>query len=452
MYLWNIVPSWFEIEDRVTRDMGYQGGGRFRTHLNEIVPSIGLNIRRVASVRAAFNRAQWQAAETLRQRFFALDIASILTELLEVVTQMAMIVVGSAVTGGAIGAGVGFFAGGAGAIPLGAAGAAMGLQVSTWLLGMLGLVSVAEFFVEGLPRIGEYYLDGINIAWNGPRGDDGLNPFSQDDPFAPQRAAHHIARGHEEVVVLLLGAMVTYLTRGRGNAHVLAQEMQASPKGARLGQWMLKHEDALKKHPDLQPPAPRKGAYGPQEPASPAHRQAQPPVRKNPVGMPEHKVPCFNASNMPASKIAEFDRQLAGQQKGLNELTVDEYLKGRDAFTNKLVVRNSKVATDARRALRLDIESKFREKLRSEGLPAEQARLLAQEIASQKMATLAALHNPDLFAGGKDIISGFGDRRVNSSIGPQWPSRIGGLDVAANDVPEAMRRTTQISARLERCK
>jgi len=31
-----------------------------------------------------------------------------------------------------------------------------------------------------------------------------------------------------EVVVLLLGAIVSYLTRGRGDARVLAQEMAAS--------------------------------------------------------------------------------------------------------------------------------------------------------------------------------------------------------------------------------
>ena len=56
------------------------------------------------------------------------------------------------------------------------AGAAMGLKVSTWILGVLGLVSIAEFFVEGLPRIGEYYLDGIDIAWKGSQGDEGLHP------------------------------------------------------------------------------------------------------------------------------------------------------------------------------------------------------------------------------------------------------------------------------------
>jgi hypothetical protein len=148
-----------------------------------------------------------------------------------VVTQMAMIVAGGALIGGAVGAGTGAFLGGAGAIPMGAAGAAMGLQVSTWILGILGLTSIAEFFVEGLPRIGEYYLTGINIAWEGPRGEEGLNPFSQDDPSAQRRAANDIALGHVEVVALLLGAIVAHLTRGRGNANVLAQEPQSHAEG-----------------------------------------------------------------------------------------------------------------------------------------------------------------------------------------------------------------------------
>ena len=123
----------------------------------------------------------------MRQRFSDLDISSILNELIDVVSQMAMIVAGSVLIGGAIGAGTGAFLGGAGAIPMGAAGAAMGLQVSTWILGILGLTSIAEFFVEGLPRIGEYYLTGINTAWKGPRGEEGLNPFSRDDPFAQEQ-------------------------------------------------------------------------------------------------------------------------------------------------------------------------------------------------------------------------------------------------------------------------
>ncbi|SKC09244.1 Uncharacterised protein [Pseudomonas putida] len=154
MYLDYLVPSWHEIESRVIAMVGYQSGGQFRTSLNEEVASLGLNLRRIEAVRTAFYHAEWQAAHMLRQRFADLDINSIIDELLRVVQQMAMIVVGSTITGGLLGATVGAFAGGAGTIPLAGAGAVMGLKVSGWILGALGLASIAEFFVEGLPRIG----------------------------------------------------------------------------------------------------------------------------------------------------------------------------------------------------------------------------------------------------------------------------------------------------------
>ncbi len=47
------------------------------------------------------------------------------------------------------------------------------------------------------------------------------------------------------------------------------------------------------------------------------------------------------------------------------------------------------------------------------------------------MKDMAALHEPDLYAGGKDVISGFGDTQVNKSIGGGWRSRVEGLDEAA---------------------
>ncbi|AFK70342.1 hypothetical protein YSA_06622 [Pseudomonas putida ND6] len=130
MYLDYLVPSWHEIESRVIAMVGYPSGGQFRTSLNEEVASLGLNLRRIEAVRTAFYHAEWQAAHLLRQRFADLDINSIVDELLRVVQQMAMIVVGSTVTGGLLGAGVGAFAGGAGTIPFAGAGAAMGLKVS----------------------------------------------------------------------------------------------------------------------------------------------------------------------------------------------------------------------------------------------------------------------------------------------------------------------------------
>ena len=38
MFLWHIVPTWHEIENRITHQMGYQGGATYRTQLNERAP------------------------------------------------------------------------------------------------------------------------------------------------------------------------------------------------------------------------------------------------------------------------------------------------------------------------------------------------------------------------------------------------------------------------------
>lgn len=58
------------------------------------------------------------------------------------------------------------------------------------------------------------------------------------------------------------------------------------------------------------------------------------------------------------------------------------------------------------------------------------------------MSGLAGLHNPDLSAGGKDVIADFGDRQVNSSIGPQWKNKIQNLKKEAENVPALMREST----------
>ena len=43
--------------------------------------------------------------------------------------------------------------------------------------------------------------------------------------------------------------------------------------------------------------------------------------------MPLHTVACFKADKLSASKHGEFERQLKGQQDGLNRLTVEEFLE-----------------------------------------------------------------------------------------------------------------------------
>lgn len=98
-------------------------------------------------------------------------------------------------------------------------------------------------------------------------------------------------------------------------------------------------------------------------------------------------------------------------------------------------------------------------KYRREGKVTSVAIKLATEDVEKKMKTLAALHNPDLIGGGKDIINDFGDRQVNSSIGPQWKSRVKMIDEAvqkhlkhADKYLDSDLQSQNMNASLERCK
>lgn len=412
--------------------------------------SLHLLRRRIRSVRHACDLAEREAAHQLLKRFADLDIHDILDDLIEVVAEMAMIVVGSTVTGAVIGGGVGFFAAGVGAVPGAASGALIGAQAGGWLLSLLGLASVAEFFMDGLPAIIEGYVRGIATAWRGPRElpNDPLNTF-YDDPTAAQQGAWDIARSHEAVVVLLLGAIVAYLTRGGGSARVLAQDMQRSARGSRIALWMLKHEDKLKRHPDLKATEPRRveGGQGNASPSSPkpdGHHEG--PGKGKSTTMPVHEVECFRADRLPASKGDEFVRQLKGQEGGLNRLTVEEYLEN-IANPQK---RDKTIAAQARAELSIEIRLRL-EKEYMTTMSLAKAKALAKKHAQETMSTLAALHNPDLSAGGRDIIADFGDRQVNSSIGPQWKSKINGIKAAAERVPPSARKYTFLNVKLYKC-
>jgi hypothetical protein len=170
-----------------------------------------------------------------------------------------------------------------------------------------------------------------------------------------------------------------------------------------------------------------------------------------PKVMPQKRVRCFEPNDLPPSKYAEFDRQLDGQERGLNEMTVDEYLKGREAFEKGNAARSLDVARKARADYEAKVASELAEQLRESGLSSRKAEAQAAKLASERMKTLAALHNPDMKSGGKDVISDFGDKNVNSRIGAQWRSRIGDLDEAASRVPAQERQGTKMNAKLQRC-
>ncbi|MCY1425101.1 putative toxin 15 [compost metagenome] len=162
--------------------------------------------------------------------------------------------------------------------------------------------------------------------------------------------------------------------------------------------------------------------------------------------MPLHTVACFKADKLPASKHGEFERQLKGQQDGLNRLTVGEFLEN----VAKPVKRNPIVARKARKQMQDKLEQRILDDLPNEMSPFEAQRTAAR-LAKETMATLAALHNPDLTAGGKDAIADFGDKQVNSTIGPQWKSKIKGMQQAAEKALKSGDDVSFMNIKLHKC-
>ena len=136
----------------------------------------------------------------------------------------------------------------------------------------------------------------------------------------------------------------------------------------------------------------------------------------------------------------EFSRQLKGQQDGLNDLTVQEYFDNRERYLKE---GRSKEARKAQKAARKKALQEKIDKLMDSGM----SRKEAKEGAKEWMKEQAALHNPDQIAGGDPTkISGMGDRRVNSSLGSQWKTRIDAMDeqirkLAEGLSPEELRNT-----------
>ncbi|RMS42018.1 hypothetical protein ALP71_04231, partial [Pseudomonas coronafaciens pv. garcae] len=122
MPLWTRIPSWLDIEAHAERLFSTRGLGERERGMNPLsppssinVPSIDLIYRRVRCVRRACDLGEKEAANSILERFSELDIRSILDEMISTVADMAMIIIGSALTGATIGGGIGLLAGGIGA-------------------------------------------------------------------------------------------------------------------------------------------------------------------------------------------------------------------------------------------------------------------------------------------------------------------------------------------------
>ncbi|MBB6716821.1 polymorphic toxin type 15 domain-containing protein [Clostridium gasigenes] len=144
---------------------------------------------------------------------------------------------------------------------------------------------------------------------------------------------------------------------------------------------------------------------------------------------------------------AEFARQLADQEAGMNKLTVDEYLKNRERYIAEGRAIEGNMAQKAAREKALADKV---DELRSNGMSLKEAETQVQKW----LDTQAALHNPDQIAGGNPLnIGGMGDRAINSSIGSQWKYRIDAVDeqiqAMVKNMTDAERKNTYLNVKLK---
>ena len=106
----------------------------------------------------------------------------------------------------------------------------------------------------------------------------------------------------------------------------------------------------------------------------------------------------------------------------INKLTVKEYFENRKEY-----IKNGR-SSEAKAAQKVARENALADKY-NEMLLQGNSRSEAKRIAEDWIKTQAALHDPDMIAGGYATkITGMGDTRINSSLGSQWRSRISEMD------------------------
>lgn len=129
----------------------------------------------------------------------------------------------------------------------------------------------------------------------------------------------------------------------------------------------------------------------------------------------------------------EYRRQLKNQEDGLNKLTIQEYLDNIKEY------KSNGRGTDAAKLQKKVREKAFEDKVDEllELNPEKSIEEIELE-ASQWLKTQAALHNPDMSAGGSPLdVTGVGDARINSSIGSQW--RNGNAELLETQIRDSIK-------------
>ncbi|WP_439871108.1 DUF6861 domain-containing protein [Pseudomonas syringae] len=274
------VPRWDDVERNLENkfshlnqsfDQGWESAydgwnGFTRRVSNEATLAFGsIGGNRIESVRSAMAKSYPIIQLNLMRKWASIDITEILPVLLQLVKEVAMIMGGSVAVGTLVGGAAGSLAFGVGAVPGAIVGGGIGAQVGNLILLGMGLSAIAEYFYQGLPACLATIYDGMVTAWNAEEGvkPPGLDPTGASAWLIDERidaAARQLARGQEQLVMLLLTAIVTYITRGQIKAGVVGSldgiaarsaKLQADMTNKQIAGWLARNEQKLLAHPEL---------------------------------------------------------------------------------------------------------------------------------------------------------------------------------------------------------
>ncbi|HCE7029497.1 TPA: polymorphic toxin type 15 domain-containing protein [Pseudomonas aeruginosa] len=165
-------------------------------------------------------------------------------------------------------------------------------------------------------------------------------------------------------------------------------------------------------------------------------------AKANAKKLPKKKPECFDPRQSDAYKkmseaekkkyLKEYARQLKRQEDAINSMSAKEFADARARF-EKTKMANGKsgrnpLADKAQSDYRKQREKEIRESIydstirKDKRVDPKMASADAESRAEKVMDKLAALHEPDMVAGGwhDPSPSGLGDRGVNSAIGGSW--------------------------------
>jgi hypothetical protein len=173
-----------------------------------------------------------------------------------------------------------------------------------------------------------------------------------------------------------------------------------------------------------------------------------PPTEK-PKGMEPMTVdfPC-KASLLP--KLDEYKRQLREAQGALSNMTIETWLKNREAFFQRKAAAKAagRKNPEGRDPKGTALQAAAREKAvialvtqltkANPTLSYDDARKQAMASLADKMAT----HKLDQVAGGEgtDISDELGDARIDTSIGAAWPSRAKTIQAKVETLPDEAKK------------